>query len=81
MERLTYAFSRGESPLPLSTTIDTTLYDLIEAIAAEVSADEEALVTVTTVHILRSHKARFVDMRMRGQACSRKVNYLNAVSA
>jgi hypothetical protein len=81
METLTNAFPRVGSPLRQSTTIPTTLYDLVNAIAAEVRPDERALVTAITVHILRSHKAKFIEKRMRRQVWCKTLNYLNSVSA
>ena len=41
-------------------TIQTTLYDLIEAISAEVKPDEEDLVVATIVHLLASGKIKFL---------------------
>ena len=82
METLINALPRVESPLRQSTTIPTTLYDLINAVAAEVRSDERALVTAITVHILRSHKAKFIDKRMSRQVYGKTLNYLNnSVSA
>jgi hypothetical protein len=81
METLTNAFPRVESPLRQSTTIPTTLYDLINAVAAEVRPGERALVTAITVHILRSHKAKFIDKGMSRQVSCKTLNYLNSVSA
>ena len=81
MKTLTYTFPRVGSPSPQSTIIQTTLYDLIEAIAAEVRPGEEALVTATAKHLLRSHKARFIGKRVRSQAWCGKANYLNSASA
>jgi hypothetical protein len=81
METLTNAFPRVESPLRQSITIPTTLYDLINAVAAEVRPDERALVTAITVHILRSHKGKFIDKRMSHQVYCRTLDYLNSVSA
>lgn len=42
-------------------TIHTTLYDLIEAISAEVGPQEEHLVTATLVHLLNSGRVKFAD--------------------
>ena len=41
-------------------TIETTLYDLIEAISAEVNPNEEDLVVATIVHLLASGKVKFL---------------------
>lgn len=57
--------------LPPSAVIQTTLYDLIAAISAEVGPDEEEVVLATVVHLLNSGRARFVgDRRMIEVDCS-----------
>jgi hypothetical protein len=71
MNTLTYArplvrFVR--SPLPQSAAVQTTLYDLIEAIATEVKPDEEALVTTIVAELLHSHRARFIAKRTTAAA-------------
>ena len=84
MQTLTHTFPRVGSPSPQSATIQTTLYDLIDAISAEVRPDEEALVTATAVHLLRSCKARltrFIDKRVRDQVCYERTDYLRSASA
>jgi hypothetical protein len=43
--------------------ITTTLYDLGEAISAEVGPDEEHLVTAAVMHLINSSRARFVGSR------------------
>jgi hypothetical protein len=43
-----------------STTIRTTLYDLIEAISAEVEPEEEHLVVATVVHLFQSGQITFL---------------------
>jgi hypothetical protein len=43
--------------------ITTTLYDLVEAISAEVGPDEEHLVTAAVMHLINSSRARFVGSR------------------
>lgn len=84
MKTLTYTFPRVGSPSPQSATIQTTLYDLIDAIAAEVRPDEEALVTAAAVHLLRSCQAkltRFIDGQVRDQVCYERADYLSAANA
>jgi hypothetical protein len=81
MKTLMYTFPPVGSGSPRSTTIQTSLYDLIAAIAAEVRLDEEALVTATAVHALRSHRAKFISKRGKGQTYGETVNYLNTASA
>src|SRR5262245_56522603 len=41
---------------PHSTTIHTTLYDLIAALSAAVESDEEDVLTATVVHLLNTHR-------------------------
>jgi len=43
--------------------ITTTLYDLIEAVNAEVGDDEEHLVAAAVMHLINSNRARFVGSR------------------
>ena len=42
------------------TMIRTTLYDLIEALHAEVQPGEEALIVPTVMHLLRSGRIAFL---------------------
>jgi hypothetical protein len=81
MKTLMYTLSQVGSASPQSISIHTTLYDLIAAVAAEVRPGEEALVTATARHLLRSHKARFIGRRVRSQPWCGKANYLNSASA
>ena len=81
MKTLTYILSQVGSVSQQSITIHTTLYDLIEAVAAEVRSGEEALVTATAKHLLRSDKARFIGRRVRSQPWCGKANYLYSASA
>jgi len=41
-------------------TIRTTLYDLIEALYAEMKSEEEALIVPTVMHLLRSGRITFL---------------------
>jgi hypothetical protein len=43
--------------------ITTTLYDLVEALSAEVDPDEDQLVTAAVMHLINSNRARFVGSR------------------
>jgi hypothetical protein len=45
-----------EAAVSEPTTIETTLYDLIAAIDAEVSPHEEHVMTATVVHFLNAHR-------------------------
>ena len=40
--------------------IRTTLYDLIDAIRTELSADEDELVVATVLHLIKSGRLRFL---------------------
>ncbi len=44
--------------------IKTTLYDLIDAISAEMDIGEDRMVVGTVSHILNSNKVKFLDDRM-----------------
>jgi len=59
--------TRRTSPSSLTattpTTIQTTLYDLIAALDAEVEPGEEELVTAAVVHLLNSGRARIARNR------------------
>ncbi|HEY7493399.1 MAG TPA: hypothetical protein VIH59_20075 [Candidatus Tectomicrobia bacterium] len=42
-------------------TIQTTLYDLIEALYTEIKSEEESLIVPTVMHLLRSGRITFLD--------------------
>ena len=44
-----------------STTVQTTLYDLIAAISSEVGPEDDDLVTATVAHLLNSGRVKFTD--------------------
>ena len=44
-----------------SSTIETTLYDLIAAISAEVGPHDDDLVTATMVHLVNSGRVKLTD--------------------
>jgi hypothetical protein len=50
---------KGKHPQLLM--IRTTLYDLIAAISAEVQADEDDLITATTVHLLEARRVTYLS--------------------
>jgi hypothetical protein len=53
-----------------STTIVTTLYDLIEAISAEVEPGEDDLIIATVMHLLNSGRVKFTgDWRNAKVVC------------
>jgi hypothetical protein len=45
------------------TRITTTLYDLVDALRAEVDPEEDDLVTAAVVHLINSGRARFAGSR------------------
>lgn len=49
------------SAMPVRIT--TTLYDLVEAVNTEVGDDEDDLVAAAVMHLINSHRARFVGSR------------------
>ena len=59
------ATNLATAPTPSATPerITTTLYDLVEAISAEVGRDEDHLVTAAVMHLINSSRARFVGSR------------------
>jgi len=48
-----------------STAIQTTLYDLLAALHAEVEPDEDAVVTAVVVHLLQTHRVICTGNRAR----------------
>ena len=50
---------------PSSTAIQTTLYDLLAALHAEVEPDEDAVVTAVVVHLLQTHRVICTGNRAR----------------
>ena len=48
-----------------STSITTTLYDLVAALNEEVNPEDDALVTAAVVHLINANRARFVGSRKR----------------
>jgi len=60
------ALATNRATVPASsvpTHITTTLYDLVEAISAEVGPNEEHLMTAAVMHLINSSRARFVGSR------------------
>ena len=48
------------APAP-STTVETTLYDLVSALCDELEDEEEELVLPILVHLLNSGRIKFID--------------------
>ena len=61
MQALATNLAPATSSAPVYIT--TTLYDLVEAIGAEVGPDEDDLVTAAVMHLMNSSRARFVGSR------------------
>lgn len=61
MEMMALDFNSTRQPDTESAVIQTTLFDLIEAISEEVQPGEDRLIANTVVHILESCKARFLS--------------------
>ena len=53
----TFSCPARRSPRP--TAIQTTLYDLIVALSAEVPPDEDDLLTATVVHFMNTHRVTY----------------------
>ncbi len=63
MQALATNLAPAPASSPAPAHITTTLYDLVEAISAEVGPDEEHLVTAAVMHLINSNRARFVGSR------------------
>ena len=48
---------------PSSTAIQTTLYDLLAALSAQVGPDEDAVVAAVVVHLLQTHRVTYTHNR------------------
>ena len=59
------ALATAPAPATSSTpaNITTTLYDLVEALSAEVGPDEDHLVTAAVMHLINSSRAKFIGSR------------------
>jgi hypothetical protein len=58
--------TRAKSPRQ-RTTVQTTLYDLVAAVAAETDPAEEEVTVATVMHLLNAYRARFTG-HLRGGA-------------
>ncbi len=56
---LTQTMALQELSKTESTTIETTLYDLITSISDAVGSTNSELVTATVVHVLNAHRVQF----------------------
>jgi hypothetical protein len=50
----------AKDPRP-STTVETTLYDLISALSDELESEEEALILPILIDLMNSGRIKFVD--------------------
>ena len=61
------AFATNLATVPATSSapvrITTTLYDLVEAISAEVGPKEDHLVAAAVMHLINSSRARFIGSR------------------
>jgi DNA-binding LacI/PurR family transcriptional regulator len=58
-----YALATHLATVPATsepTRITTTLYDLVDALSAQVGPDDDQLVTAAVMHLINSGHARFV---------------------
>ncbi len=63
--------SKSARMYPKSTTITTSLYDLVAAISDEVGPNEDDLMTATVVHLLQSGRVKFLgDHEALQAACA-----------
>jgi hypothetical protein len=60
MEAVTQTFHSIEPKYPAITTIETTLYELIEAVSDEVKSGEDDLVALTMLHLLDTGHIKFI---------------------
>jgi hypothetical protein len=54
----------AKDPKP-STTVETTLYDLISALSDELETEEEALLLPILIDLMNSGRIKFVDSERR----------------
>jgi len=68
MEAVTQSFHSIEPRYPAITTIETTLYELIEAVSDEVKSGEDELVAESMLHLLDTGQAKFIrtDCNVKG---------------
>ena len=61
------AFATNLATVPATSSapvrITTTLYNLVEAISAEVGSNEDHLVTAAVMHLINSSRTRFIGSR------------------
>lgn len=60
MEAVTQTFHSIEPRYPAITTIETTLYELIEAVSDEIKSGEDGLVAESVLHLLDTGQVKFI---------------------
>ena len=60
METVAQSFRSIEPRYPAITTIETTLYELIEAVSDEVKSGEDELVAESVLHLLDTGQVKFI---------------------
>ena len=63
MHELSHTTSTKRATNLSSTTINTTLYDLIDAVSNEVGAEDEKLIQKTVLHLIDSLRIKFIGNR------------------
>jgi hypothetical protein len=64
MKALAHTLTVAGSEFQKTTTVKTTLYDLIDAISSEIHPGEENLISATVFHLLSFGKGNiFLDLR------------------
>lgn len=75
MEAAAQNFKTAESGCPRLTAIETTLYELIEAVEEEVQPGEDRLIEEAVLHLLDTGQAKFL-----GDASHREENSFEMLS-
>ncbi len=57
MHGYTQDFTRQESVDPRLTIIQTTLYDLVEAVSEQVQPEQEQLVAIVVSHLIQNRRS------------------------
>ena len=75
MEAMAQDFKTAESACPRLTAIETTLYELIEAVEEEVQPEEDGLIAETVLRLLDTGQVKFL-----GDAPNREDNSFEMLS-
>jgi len=63
MQAVATNLATAQATFSTPVRITTTLYNLVEAIGAEVGPDEDHLVAAVVMHLINSSRTRFVGSR------------------